>query len=447
MVDVAVTLRELSDEQLIGLLREQHGQVATAQARELATMAEVSRRTLAGLPTEVAEDREFVDGLAELEIGAALACTTRAAASQLDLAEDLIGRLPAVHQAMLDGRIDYPKALLLSRATYGLSDEQARAVADRVLPDAPRKTTGQLKARLGKLVIKADPKAATRQYKKGLRGRRLGHWRDHDGTAVLEGRGLPADRSMAAFGRVDAIARWFKDQDGETRTLEQLRADVALDLLQGLPVPGPDGQTDQPTPAPAAGADRPDRDRVCGTCGLDPTGRGSLELTAPLQTLLGLAEHPGELGSWGPILADAARDAIEHLMTAAWRFTATDHTGRVIWHGPIRRRPTTADANHVKARDRRCRFPGCRRPARRAQIDHTVEHQHGGPSIPPNLGVLCWRHHTVKTEGLWKLKQPDEGTFIWTSPLGQTYLIEPDNLNEDDDFGPINPGDDYDDEA
>jgi hypothetical protein len=48
---------------------------------------------------------------------------------------------------------------------------------------------------------------------------------------------------------------------------------------------------------------------------------------------------------------------------------------------------------------------------------------------------------------LWKLKQPDEGIFVWTSPLGQTYLIEPDNLDEDDDFGPINPVDDYDDEA
>jgi hypothetical protein len=401
--------------------------VAAAQALEMATMAEVSRRTLAALPTDLADDREFVEGLAEMEIGAALACTTRAAAGQLDLAEDLINRLPAVHAAMLAGCIDYAKALLLSKATSGLSDEQARAVVDRILPDAPRKTTGQLRARLDRLVIKADPKAAQRRYRKGVRARRLAHWRDHDGTSVLSGTGLPVERSMAAFGRVDAIARWLKDQQDETRTLEQLRADVALDLLQGLPVPGPDGQTDRPTPSGSAG--------------------GSLELTVPLETLLDLKDDPGQLGSWGPILADAARAALKDLFTAPWRMTVTDESGRVIWHGPIRRRPSTADANYVKARDRRCRFPGCRRPARRAQIDHTHEHQDGGPSIPPNLGVLCWRHHTVKTEGLWKLIQPDEGTFVWTSPLGQTYLIEPDNLDEDDDFGPINPADDYDDEA
>jgi hypothetical protein len=114
--------------------------------------------------------------------------------------------------------------------------------------------------------------------------------------------------------------------------------------------------------------------------------------------------------------------------------SVTDETGHIIWHGPLRRRPTAGDANYVKARDRRCRFPGCRRPARRAQIDHTQEHQHGGPSIPPNLGVLCWRHHTVKSEGLWKLKQPDEATFIWTSPLGRTYLVEPEILDPDHDY-------------
>jgi hypothetical protein len=428
VIEAAASLAALSEEQLIGLLQSQHGEVAVAQARELATMAEVSRRTLASLPTELAGKPEFVDGLAEMEIGAALACTTRAAAAQLDLAEDLLNRLPAVYEAMLAGTVDYPKALLLSKATYGLSDEQARAVVARILPDAPRRTTGQLRARLDTLVIKADPKAAKRRYRTGVQRRRLAHWRDHDGTAVLSGTGLPVDRSMAAWGRVDAIARWLKDT-GDQRTLEQLRADVALDLLQGLPVSGPDGQTDQPTPTGSAGEG------------------GSLELTVPLETLLNLKDDPGELGSWGPILADTARDALKDLFAAPWRVTVIDDTGRVIWHAPLRRRPTPGDANYVKARDRRCRFPGCRRPARRAQIDHTQEHQHDGPSIPPNLGVLCWRHHTVKSEGLWKLKQPDEGTFIWTSPLGQTYLIEPEIIDPDDDFAPINPVDDYDDKA
>jgi hypothetical protein len=424
MVDVAVTLRKLSDEQLIGLLQAQHGAVAAAQALELATMAEVSRRTLASLPPDLANDPEFVDGLAELEIGAALACTTKAAAAQLDLAEDLLHRLPAVHAAMLDGAVDYAKALLLSKATHGLTDEQARAVVDRVLPDAARKTTGQLRARLAKLVIKADPTAAQRRYRNGVAGRRLAHWRDHDGTSVLHGCGLPVERTAAAFGRVDAIARWLKDT-GDERTLEQLRADIMLDLLQGLPVPGPDGQTDRPTPAPAGG--------------------GSVELTVPLETLLDLKDDPGQLGSWGPILADAAREALVDLFANPWRMSVTDESGRVIWHGPLRRRPSLADASYVKARDRRCRFPGCRRPARTAQIDHTHEAQHGGPSIPPNLGSLCARHHAVKTKGLWKLKQPDEGIFVWTSPLGQTYLIEPEPADED--FAPIDSTDDYDDEA
>ena len=77
---------------VIGLLRVQHGEVAAAQAREMATMVEVSRRTLAGLPEELAGDVEFVDGLAEMQIGAALACTSNAAAIRYRLKGARSGR-------------------------------------------------------------------------------------------------------------------------------------------------------------------------------------------------------------------------------------------------------------------------------------------------------------------------------------------------------------------
>ena len=83
----------------------------------------------------------------------------------------------------------------------------------------------------------------------------------------------------------------------------------------------------------------------------------------PATTLMGLAEHPGELGSWGPVLADVARNMAHDLATAPWRCSVTDDAGRVIWNGPIRRRPTAGDAAYVKARDRRCRFPGVRHEA------------------------------------------------------------------------------------
>jgi len=146
------------------------------------------------------------------------------------------------------------------RRRAGLHPDIAAAVLDRVLPDAARKTTGQLRARLAKLVIKADPTAAKRRYHNGLEGRRLYHGREDDGTASLSGRFLPAERAAAANGRIQAIADWMKD-DGDERDISQLRADILLDLLQGhQPVPGPDGQDQHPLPGDPDHPDRVDDD-------------------------------------------------------------------------------------------------------------------------------------------------------------------------------------------
>ncbi len=153
----------------------------------------------------------------------------------------------------------------------------------------------------------------------------------------------------------------------------------------------------------------------------------------PATTLMGLAEHPGELGSWGPVIADVARKMAHDLTHAPWRFSVTDDAGRVIWNGPTRRRPTAGDAAYVKARDRRCRFPGCRRRARRCHIDHTHEHRDGGASIPCNLGCLCARHHGLKTKGIWRLWQIPDGTFVWRSPLGRTYVVKPEPVGDPND--------------
>ena len=181
----------------------------------------------------------------------------------------------------------------------------------------------------------------------------------------------------------------------------------------------PSAEPEPPRPRPSGATDqaksRRGRRRVgprgaCRECGQSKLTRG-LELTAPVTTLLGLADHPGELGSWGPVIAETTRALVADLINAPWRISLTDDGGRVVWNGPVRARPdpgerrrfaTTAQAAYVRARDRRCRFPGCRRPATRAELDHTIPHGHQGPTHECNLCCLCVRHHVVKTAGLWK---------------------------------------------
>jgi hypothetical protein len=83
-------------------------------------------------------------------------------------------------------------------------------------------------------------------------------------------------------------------------------------------------------------------------------------LTVPLTTLMRLADHPGHLNGFGPIIADLARQVAEHSHPARWTYTVLDPaTGRLLHHGttgggrqrrmPPTSRPATAPAAHPAA--------------------------------------------------------------------------------------------------
>jgi hypothetical protein len=80
----------------------------------------------------------------------------------------------------------------------------------------------------------------------------------------------------------------------------------------------------------------------------------------------------------------------------------------------------------VQARDRRCRFPGCTRPATRCDLDHVVAWNDNGPTNASNLACMCQRHHYLKhSDTGWQLHLWPDGTCVWTSPSGQTILTGP----------------------
>ena len=87
--------------------------------------------------------------------------------------------------------------------------------------------------------------------------------------------------------------------------------------------------------------------------------------------------------------------------------------------------PSLALADFVRCRDLTCRFPGCDRPAPGCDIDHTVPYADGGPTHASNLTCLCRLHHLLKTFWGWFDQQLPDGTVIWKSPSGQTYITTP----------------------
>jgi len=337
---------------------------------------------------EEEEDCDSVDAAegAAYELRAALQLTRRAADIELSFALDLQDRLPRVLEAFTSGVIDQRRARTIVWQTTHLEEDTARAVVDQVIDRAPVLTTGQLIARIRKLAIAVDPTAATHRYQQAVADRRVAIEPTGDGTVNFLAMDLPPDRAIAARRHIDDLARSLRGP-GEQRTMHQLRADVAIDLL----------------------------------CGHPATGGGTVDLRVDLDTLAGLSRQPGELGGYGPVIDDITHSIIAEHADGEWRYTVT-HQGRAVATGTTRRRPTTRQQRAVQAAHATCVFPGCRTPADRCDLDHQIEWTKGGPTTVENLAPLCRHDHTGRHEHGWTYRTLRNGDIEWTSPLNHTYV-------------------------
>ncbi|MBW0253064.1 HNH endonuclease signature motif containing protein [Cellulomonas sp. PS-H5] len=164
------------------------------------------------------------------------------------------------------------------------------------------------------------------------------------------------------------------------------------------------------------------------------SGRPGAEvrIAIPAATLLGLDDQPAHLDGHGPIDAVQARALA---IGGVWQRVVTDPlTARVLDVGRERYRPPAALAELIRVRDKTCAAPGCRVPACGCELDHTQEFHPrpgGDPDAPlgrtdaDNLGPVCHRHHRLKTDGGFRLRQISPGLFEWITPTGHRYLTRP----------------------
>lgn len=82
-------------------------------------------------------------------------------------------------------------------------------------------------------------------------------------------------------------------------------------------------------------------------------------------------------------------------------------------------RPGALLDRYVRARDRRCRFPGCRRPVPRGgELDHDRRWP-DGPTGATNLVGYCTPHHRGKHQAPgWRHRLAADGTLTVTTPSG-----------------------------
>jgi hypothetical protein len=247
--------------------------------------------------------------------------------------------------------------------------------------------------------------------------------------------------------RLTAIAQGLQadaaaDGNPDPRTRDQVRADVLTDLLLASPggaavrgcaqpaagVPAdagshadrPDPSALRPSLAADASADAPSPGEASpGTCSPRNGVRPDVQVIIRLETLLALDDDPAELTGLGPIPAGLARALAAD---GQWRAWITDAAGAVTATGSRGYVPGAALARLVRAREPYCRFPGCRQPAMRCDLDHAIPWPAGATSAG-NLGPLCRRHHVLKTHAPWLLepnacREDDPSGWRWRTPAG-----------------------------
>jgi hypothetical protein len=507
----AIGLGRLTDDELIGLMRAARRLASWSASMELAAAGDLWRR-------RCAEEQAGNTGAArhaDDEIAAALTLTRRAAGQVLGLAIAL-RRLPLTSRALTTGDIDLPRAMVIADEVTGLGNEHAAAVEQAVIGAAAGQTTGELRAATRRAVLSADPQAARKRKERALQDARVERWDEHGGTAALAGRDLPPASVLAADKNLSALARQLK-RAGAPGTLDQLRAQVYLALLTGSPVsslipanPGtasgmsPDGSRqdfagldgDAPARTTAPGFCPPAPPSAFGGLGV-PAGpgpssapgisassgfpgapgvfaspgapgaffaSGTVNLTMPMASWLGLSDAPGNVTGFGPLDADDSRAIANALSARAgtrWCLTLTDSHGRPVAHGCARDGPRGSprdgpsaqaagkawifrltllaggDCDHagetvayrpspglrhlVEIRHATCTYPGCRQPAARCDADHTVAYHRGGRTCLCNLAPLCRRHHKAKQAPGWHLSQYQPGVMTWQLPGGRIY--------------------------
>ena len=403
---------------------ETRAAIASLQAFE-ATVFEAATElalTRAGRKPAGRRDSQLEVRQIAAEFAAALRVSDRTLQRELSDASTLVTGFPRTHQALSAGRISRAHANAIVDAGGPLGDEARTRFEAAALDVAFVESATRLRPISRMLAAQHDARALEERHADALATRAVRVRPLEDGMAELRAE-LPV---VLAYGIHDRISQMAVELQGaspglanerakasgmtgdsvgggsdvapapvDSRTIDQLRADILCDLLLAG------------TPAAVANA---------GTAMAGIVGR--VQVVVPVLTLPGVSDEPTELAGYGAI--DPA--------TARALAGAAPGWDRVFLH-PVKRcvlavdryRPGPEIERQLVARDRHCRFPGCRMPVRLCDVDHTVDAALGGETSIRNLAHLCRRHHMLKHATDWSVKQLEGGVLEWRSPGGRVF--------------------------
>jgi hypothetical protein len=344
----------------------------------------------------VATDRvEFAERVAIADLAVRLRQTENTIRVQAMRAADLRSRTRSVWAWFCEGEVSLGNATVIAELAATLPVEVCGAFDAALVEAARTLSTPRFREKARRVRDQLNPQSLTERHTLARTARRVWFEADRDGMCWLSAH-LPAEVGVQAMARLDAAAASLAAAPDETRTLAQLRADIMGDLLTG------------------AGA---------GSVGVPEVGV-TVAVTVPVLTLLGVEELPATLDGYGPIDPDTARRLAADAPSFQ-RILTHPITGTVLDIDQSSYRVPADLKRWTQLRDQHCTFPGCGRPAKQCDLDHTTAWAHGGTTRASNLAHLCRHHHRLKHESRWTVHRTPTGLTTWVSPTGHTHTADP----------------------
>jgi len=301
-----------------------------------------------------------------------------AAAERVEIGKQL-ERLPKTEEAFAHGQLGYQHVALLARTAENLGAAAVRGEEGNLLKSAQSMDPGQFMTVVKSFEHRVDSAAALAETNRAHQRRYLHVGEPMAGVVRIDGL-LDAEGGATVRAALAGLMKPTKDDD---RTHGQRCADALVELCRRGPATGRGGSGPRP----------------------------QLIIRATLDTLAGIAGAPaGELEGGSTVPAETVqRYACDSAMI---RMTGRTELERELNHAT--RTLPASTRRSLEARDRRCVWPGCGRPADWCDGHHLVWWTRGGETALPNLALLCRPHHRLVHEGGWSLHR--EGNAWHTTP-------------------------------
>lgn len=367
-----------------------------------------------------------VDEAEREDVSSALRLSAGTAQMRIDVARTLVNHLPNTCSALATGDLSAAHATVIAKETAaairdGLSEFAIFSIEQKAIAHAEFHTPSQVAQQVRSAIAKFAPATFEEVVEKARDCRRVSCYNDIDGMSTVVAI-LPAADAQTVMKAIEAFiikgsSAWENSRD--LQNTESLNTGAKNSDSKNTGAKNSDSRS----------ADMKRADALTAIAGFALAASSeevalhrrpiTVNVTIDLPTLLGLSENPGQLAGYGAIPASVARALASD---GKWkRFITDPQTGALLDYGRETYQPPQALIDFLIARDRTCRFPGCRRSAALSDLDHAQSWEDGGTTSLDNLGALCRRHHQLKTHGGWAIESRADGSCTWTSPLGKIY--------------------------